>query len=449
MATSRQSQAAERTLIVGLGKSGLSCVRFLVARGEKVAVTDTRINPPALATLREEFPDVPVFVGGFEAGVFHAATRLVVSPGVSLKVPEIAEAIASGIPVLGDIELFARQADAPVVAVTGANGKSTVTTLVGEMARRCFKDVRVGGNLGTPALELLGGEAPDLYVLELSSFQLETLVSLNARVATVLNITPDHMDRYASVAEYAAAKQRIFAGDGVMVLNADDPLVTAMAEPGRRVIYFGQGEPANGHYGLRRHEGEEWLAQGKQLLLPASKLRLFGRHNIANVLAALAMGEALGLAMTQMLAAAREFSGLPHRCQWVAEQDGVTWYNDSKGTNVGAAMAAIQGLPGKVIWIGGGEGKGADFTPLRDVMKGKVSAAILIGRDAPLIEAALRGVVPIHHAPDMAAAVAKAGELAQVGDNVLLSPACASFDMFTDYQDRGNVFVREVRRLPA
>lgn len=439
----------KRTLIVGLGKTGLSCARFLAGRGEQVAVTDSRMQPPGLEVLRDELPDVPVFVGGFNAEAFTAADRLLVSPGVSLQEPVIAEAIARGAEVVGDIELFCRYAEAPIVAITGSNGKSTVTTLVGEMAEADGKRVLVGGNLGIPALELLNQPTPELYVLELSSFQLETVQSLNAVSAVVLNLSPDHMDRYASMAEYAAAKQVIYRGDGLMVLNADDTLVMAMREQGRREVLFRLGEPAEGEYGLRSHDGEDWLAYGGQRLLAQSQMNLVGRHNLANALAALALGQGAGLSMEGMLAALRGFRGLPHRCQLVAEHQGVRWVNDSKGTNVGATEAAIAGINGKVVLIAGGEGKDQDFTPLRQPLAEKCRALVLIGRDAPIIARAVDGVVSVAQASDMRDAVAKAATYAQVGDTVLLSPACASFDMFANYEARGQAFCQAVEERLA
>ncbi|MDX1252107.1 MAG: UDP-N-acetylmuramoyl-L-alanine--D-glutamate ligase [Gammaproteobacteria bacterium] len=439
-----------QTLIVGLGKTGLSCARFLAAHGVPLAVTDSRDNPPGLSTLQQELPDVAVFLGGFDASVSASAQRLVVSPGVSLREPLIAQAVARGVEVVGDIELFARHARAPVVAVTGSNGKSTVTTLVGEMARQAGRDVRVGGNLGTPALDLLDVTEPDLYVLELSSFQLETTFSLNAVAATVLNLSVDHMDRYQSMDEYASAKQRIFRGDGVMVLNADDPLVTAMAQAGRHTVRFSLDDGVvYKDFGVMRRMSGLWLARHDEPLMPADEVRIKGMHNIANALAALALGDAAGLPMEVMLQTLRGFPGLPHRSQWVAEKDGVAWYNDSKGTNVGATLAALQGMPGKVVLIAGGLGKGADFTPLRQAAANKARAVVLIGRDAPLIEQALAGVAPVTHAKDMQDAVVQARHLAQPGDAVLLSPACASFDMFSGYEERGQVFADAVRKVTA
>lgn len=436
-------------VIVGLGKTGLSCARYLAGRGESFVVADSRDAPPALAELRREFPRAPLFLGGFDDTALARAQRLIVSPGVALAEPAIAAAIRDGAEAMGDIELFARAARAPVIAVTGANGKSTVTTLVGEMIRDAGFTVRVGGNLGTPALDLLGKDEPDFYVLELSSFQLETTQSLNAAAAVVLNISPDHMDRYHDVREYAAAKQRIYRGDGTMVINADDPAVVAMMQAGRRVARFSLREPVPGDFGVRNRDGQPYLAKGAEILMPAAELHIKGMHNIANALAALALGEAVSVPMASMLATLRRFAGLPHRTQWVASRNGVSWYNDSKGTNVGATLAALQGMPGKVVLIAGGLGKGQDFTPLKAAAAAKARAVVLMGQDAPLIERALAGVVPVVRVRDMGEAVERAARLAQEGDTVLLSPACASFDMFKGYDHRGEVFTAAVRRILA
>ncbi len=449
--------AKPNTLIVGLGKTGLSCARFLTAQGVPLAVTDSRVQPPGLIELQQNLPDIAVFVGGFDPAAFAAAQQLVVSPGVSLREPLIAEAMLRGTPVLGDIELFARYAKAPVVAITGSNGKSTVTTLVAEMAKSAGLTVRVGGNLGTPALDLLEAVEPDLYVLELSSFQLETTASLSAAAAVVLNISVDHMDRYQNMGEYIAAKERVYHGTGVMVLNADDAAVMAMAQSDRGVVSFGLNGSGSelkvNDFGVINPAGQAWLAHGTQPLMAVSDVRIKGLHNIANALAALALGNAVGLPMDAMLNTLRDFPGLPHRSQWIAELDGVAWYNDSKGTNVGATLAALQGMAlgmfGKVVLIAGGLGKDADFTPLRQTVLEKARAVVLMGRDAPLIEAALNGAVPVAHATTMQDAVIQARYLAQPGDVVLLSPACASFDMFSGYEERGQVFTDAVLGLVA
>ena len=441
------------TLVVGLGKSGLSAARALQALDAAFAVTDSRTDPPGLAALQAECPEVPLYLGGFDPAAFAGATRLLVSPGVAVQTPVIAAAAARGVPVWGDIELLARLTQAPIAAITGSNGKSTVTTLLGLMAERAGLRAAVGGNLGEPALDLWlqqehgTGSAPDGYVLELSSFQLETTHSLNAQVATVLNISPDHLDRYAGLDEYIAAKRRIFRGNGVMVVNADDPAVMAMLEPGRTVVRFSLQEPGAGDFGLRQVDGEPWLACGSESWIAASELLISGDHNLANALAALAMGQTLGLQRAGMLAALREFTGLAHRTALVAEHRGVRWFDDSKGTNVGATAAAVRGLPGPVVLIAGGDGKNQDFDPLRAALAGKARAVVLIGRDGPLIAEALGDSVLLHSAADMNQAVALAAQSAQPGDSVLLSPACASFDMFSGYEERGRVFAAAVRSL--
>ena len=435
-------------LIVGLGRTGLACAEHFARRGEPFAVIDSRPQPPALAAFRAAFPAAPLFLGGFDPMVFWRARRLILSPGVSAEESVVKAARQRGVEIVGDIELFARVARAPVAAITGSNGKSTVTALLGEMARTAGRDVRVGGNIGTPALSLLQEREPDLYVLELSSFQLETTASLDAATAAVLNISPDHLDRYPDVAAYSAAKARIYRGGGVMVINADDPAVRALATPWRRTLTFTLGAPAAGAFGLRQCHGRPWLAQGERLLMAAAELRIKGRHNTANALAALALGTALQLPLEAMLEALRCFCGLPHRSQWVAERDGVQWFDDSKATNVGAALAALAGLPGPIVLIAGGLGKGQDFTPLKEAVREKARAVILLGRDARRVEAALAGVVPVVRVQDMDGAVAAAARQAQPGDTVLLSPACASFDMFDGFEARGRAFAAAViRRL--
>jgi UDP-N-acetylmuramoylalanine--D-glutamate ligase len=434
------------TVIVGLGATGLSAARFLARHGEPFAVTDSRPRPPGLTDLSREFPDVPGALGCFDRALCLTARRLIMSPGVALWEPVLVEARAQGVEVVGDIEVFARHARAPVVAVTGTNGKSTATSLVKEMARAAKLAVRAGGNLGPPALELLDDREPDLYVLELSSFQLESTDSLKPTAAVVLNITPDHRDRYATLDAYAKAKRRVYRGAGTQIINRDDSLVAAMAEPDRPVLRFTLGAPGPACFGLIPEEGGAWLAYEDERLMPVADLPIPGRHNVANALAALALGTAVGLPREAMLGALRRFHGLPHRCQWVGRAGGIDWYNDSKGTNVGATCAALRGLCAErpVVLLAGGDGKGADFTPLASACDG-VRAVVILGRDGPLIARALRGVVPVTRASDLTDAVSRAAGLARSGDAVLLSPACASFDMFRDYIERGERFVAAVR----
>jgi UDP-N-acetylmuramoylalanine--D-glutamate ligase len=434
-----------RVLIFGLGKTGLSVARFLASQGIEFAVTDTREWPPCLAELRETCPDAGVFLGGLHSAAFSAATHLIVSPGVSLDQPKIKEAQRRKIPVFGDLDLFACMAKAPVLAITGANGKSTVTTLVGLMAEADGRNVRVGGNLGTPMLELLDDQA-ELYILELSSFQLERSSFLRPAAATVLNISPDHMDRYPDIQAYADAKRRIFKGQGVMVLNRDDPMVATMAESERRCVWFGLRE-SGVDYGVSVVDGAEWLTSHGEPLMKTEDIGIQGRHNVANALAAIALGEAIGLSRAAMTSTLEQFEGLAHRMQKVAEIDGVTWINDSKATNVGACMAALAGLNNKAVLIAGGDGKDAEFSVLRPVVAEKVRAAVLMGKDAPLLEQALRDVVPTVRVQTMRQAVRAARSLAQRGDAVLLAPACASLDQYKDYQERGQVFTEEVRGI--
>ena len=438
----------KRVLVVGLGKTGFSCARYLSEQGVEVAITDSREHPPALDELQETYPDIAVFVGGFSSEAFKRATCLIVSPGISLREPLIVEARARGAEIVGDIELFARNANAPVIAITGSNGKSTVTTLLGEMAKAAGLDVRVGGNIGIPALDLLHEPCPDLYVLELSSFQLETTESLDARAAAILNISEDHMDRYQDLNDYTAAKAKIYFGTGTLIVNLDDERVMAIANlvrQGRDVLGFTASKPKEKQFGLCEKGSENYLCYEDELLMPVSELKIKGQHNVVNALAALALGQKANIPLKAMLVALKEFPGLPHRSQWIAENNGVTWYNDSKATNVGAAIAAINGIQAnKIILIAGGQGKGQDFSPLKDVVKKKVKHLILLGDDAELLKNELSGCAEISIVNNISEAVNIANEVSVEGDAVLLSPACASFDMFTGFEQRGELFVAAV-----
>ncbi|HEX3914598.1 MAG TPA: UDP-N-acetylmuramoyl-L-alanine--D-glutamate ligase [Steroidobacteraceae bacterium] len=439
------------SVVVGLGKTGASCVRYLAKRGDRVSATDSRRAPPGLAELGELAAAVELRLGAFDLSLLDGASQVLMSPGVSLNEPIAQAALARGIEVLGDVELFAREARAPVIGITGTNGKSTVTTLVARMAAAAGRRVLAGGNLGEPALDLLGQSRPDLYVLELSSFQLETTSSLVLAAAAVLNVSADHLDRYASVAAYARAKGRILAKASTVVLNADDPWVMAMRDQDYRsdavqTLTFSL-ERADTDFSLAHSGAQIFLARRGERLLDVGRLKIRGLHNAANALAALALGEAAGLPMPTMLEALESFPGLSHRSSWVADVAGVRYLDDSKGTNVGATVAAVAGLAGPVVIIAGGEGKGQDFTPLAAAFRGKVRAAVLIGRDAPLIAAALQGACEVRRANSMEAAVNEAARVARSGDTVLLSPACASFDMFRDYGHRGDAFAAAVRRL--
>jgi UDP-N-acetylmuramoylalanine--D-glutamate ligase len=447
MSTATQT-AAPYAVIVGLGSTGLSCARYLHAHGWRLAVTDTRLAPPQLQALTSLDPTIPVRLGGLDTALLADAVCVIASPGLPLTLPFFAEARRRGLEVVGDIELFARAATAPVAGITGTNGKSTVTTLVARMAQRAGVRVQVGGNLGEPALALLGRGA-ELYVLELSSYQLETTTRLACRAATVLNVTPDHLDRYDSLESYAAAKARIFARCDTAVINLDDPLVMAMPRAARRTLSFSLRASIGADYALASEKGEWWLTRSGSLLLPVRALKLRGAHNAANALAALALGEALALPQPAMLAELETFTGLPHRSQWVADVDGVSYVDDSKGTNVGATLAAVAGMSGPLVMIAGGEGKNQDFTPLAHGFRGKVRHTVLIGRDAARLAAALAGVCTLETCASLPEAVRAAARAARPGDTVLLSPACASLDMFRDYVQRGEVFAAAVQGLAA
>jgi UDP-N-acetylmuramoylalanine--D-glutamate ligase len=442
------------SVVVGIGKTGASCLRYLSKRGVAVSATDTRRAPPGLAELGGLANSLDLRLGGFDLSLLDGASQLLMSPGLSLDEPIALAARERGIEVLGDVELFARNVHAPVIGITGTNGKSTVTSLVAHMAAAAGRSVLAGGNLGVPALDLLEQPTPDLYVLELSSYQLETTSSLRLQAAVVLNVSADHMDRYPSVAAYASAKSRIFSKAVTVVLNADDPLVCAMPRAQAvRTVTFSVDNP-DADFSLLREGSTIRLAHGGVGLLDAGRMKISGLHNAANALAALALGEAVGLPMPAMLGALESFPGLPHRSQWIADAAGVRYVDDSKGTNVGATIAAVAGTPGPLVMIAGGEGKGQDFTPLAPAFRGKVRHVVLIGRDAPALAAALKGVcatqsiAPMQDAEaSMQAAVAAAARAAQPGDTVLLSPACASFDMFRDYGHRGDAFAAAVRHL--
>jgi UDP-N-acetylmuramoylalanine--D-glutamate ligase len=455
--------AGRKALVLGLGDTGLSMAKWLARGGAAVRVADTRASPPRLSALKASLPAVPAACGPFREESFAGVDLIAISPGVPLAQAQVQRAIAAGTRVLGDVELFAQAVGqgARIIAVTGTNGKSTVTSLAGAMARAAGSDCEVAGNIGPAVLDALmrredSGKLPGLWVLELSSFQLETTASLAADAATVLNISEDHLDRYHGIDEYARAKAKIFAaGGGIQVLNRDDPRSLAMALPGRRTVSFGLGAPRREEdWGLLAPGGEPWLAQGTSALLAVRDIKIAGLHNAANALAALALCRGLDLPLAPLLGALREFEGLPHRVEPVGEGEGVRWYDDSKGTNVGSTAAALAGLAqggAKVVLIAGGEGKGQDFSPLKGPLARSARALVLIGRDAHLIEAAVAGAgISVLRASSMDRAVALAGEAARPGDAVLLSPACASFDMFSDYKHRGEVFRLAVeKRLRA
>jgi UDP-N-acetylmuramoylalanine--D-glutamate ligase len=444
-------QRGKLKIVVGLGKTGLSCVRHLLARGHHVAVTDSRPNPPYLKELQDQFPHVDVQLGGFDEKFLSRASELVVSPGVSIKEPAIVKQAERAIPIVGDIELFARQTRKPVVAITGSNGKSTVTSLVGQLALDAGINAKLGGNLGTPVLDLLDDKATELYVIELSSFQLETTYSLTCLSAVNLNISADHMDRYSSLEEYIAAKLRIYRHCTWPVIYLDDPKSYASFQFKKPPIGFTLKEPQENCYGLRTFLDQTYLAHGEKRLLRTAALPLKGQHQYGNVLASLALGSAIGLSLEGMLHSITTFRGLPHRCQWLANIEGVDWYNDSKATNVGSAQAAILGIgsqiAGKLVLLAGGQGKNARFSDLYDDVAKFVKALILYGEDKYRIAEALQGATHLTITDDLYSATKLAEEIASQGDAVILAPACASYDMFKNFEHRGEIFMEIIRGI--
>ncbi len=440
------------TVIVGLGATGLSVARYLSARQRGFKVVDSREKPPGADELMHDYTGVPVHFGSFNTDWFDQANQLVVNPGIAISTPEIQQAQSQGTEIVGDIELFAREVSdsKPVVAITGSNGKTTVTTLLDLMAKKSGIKVGTGGNIGTPALDLLADDV-ELYVLELSSFQLETTSSLHTIAAVVLNVSEDHLDRYDySLEQYALSKAEIYRHCQHVICNRDDNWSMRLVNDAfgyKSLITFGLGAPQQGHFGVIQSAGKDWLVKGNELLMPCDEIKLPGSHNLSNALAALALGDSAGLKMSAMLDVLREYAGMEHRTQWLGELAGVNWYNDSKGTNVGATIAALSGLPGKTVLIAGGQGKGADFFPLKQVVEDHARAVVLIGEDAGKIADVLVGFANVVHAGTMDEAVKLASQLAQAGDNVLLSPACASFDMFSNYMERGQVFMELVSGL--
>ncbi|WP_373974195.1 UDP-N-acetylmuramoyl-L-alanine--D-glutamate ligase [Chitinibacter sp. SCUT-21] len=461
---------AKHCIVVGLGDTGLATARWLVAKGARVTVADSRATPPNLANLQADLPQVALRLGAFNVDTFADADLLVTSPGVPLATPEIATAIAHGMPVVGDVELLAQALvgkPGKVIAITGSNGKSTVTTMVAQMCEAAGLSTVMAGNIGVPVLAALAeweakGQWPDMWVLELSSFQLETTTSLTPAAATVLNVSEDHLDRYAGMNEYAATKASIFAGLGVQVLNRDDGYCRGMARQGRDVVWFGQDTPRNGNeYGLVEIDGDFSLRCGDFELMRASELPVAGLHNAVNALAAIALCRAAGLPTAPLLAALKAFKGLPHRVEFVAEINGVSYYDDSKGTNVGATEAALKGMTRPVVLIAGGDGKGQDFSPLVEACERICRAVLLIGRDGPELANVLNearsaflpddddNYLPVMQLPTLEMAVTVASNFAEPGDVVLLSPACASLDMFRNYHHRAEVFIAAVTGLKS
>ena len=444
-----------KTLIIGLGATGMSCARYLAARNEAFFVADSRLKPPNLEDFQSQFPYVDIQLGGFQESVLLSASRIIVSPGVSLKTPELIKARAAGIPISGDIDLFSREVTSSVVAVTGSNGKSTVVEMFAAILDAAGKKYGLGGNLDSasakPALDLLLEQPKDLYVLELSSFQLETTEALNAEVAVLLNVSMDHMDRYDDMNEYLIAKQRIFRGCKKVVINRNEPHSTPQNRDSLPSIDFGFDRPGVNGLGLLQEGEDQYLAFQFEKIVSVSELKIFGQHNIANCLAAIGLALSVGIDIKAIRKALIGFSGLPHRCEWVANIAGVEFYNDSKGTNVGATIAAVEGLGkhivGHIILIAGGVGKGADFSNLVPVINRWSKRVILIGKDAKELALALNPETQAVFAKDMHDAVTVALSHAAPGDAILLSPACASFDMYANYRERGQSFIQSVGQL--
>jgi UDP-N-acetylmuramoylalanine--D-glutamate ligase len=443
------------TVIVGLGDTGLSCVKYFASMGEKVKVVDSRDEPPGLAALIEMYPNVEYELGDFNLETFVTAKQLVISPGISIRSVEIEAAKEAGVAITGDIDIFSKQVAAPIIAVTGSNGKSTVVAMLADIVTKAGKNFGLGGNLDgdnfKPALDLLAEGEKDLYLLELSSFQLETTQNLGAAVATILNLSADHMDRYEGIDDYQRAKQRIFTGCKQVVINRDDKESYPLIESDAAIWDFGFGRASVNGLGLLEEGGDLYLAYQLEKIVSVNELKIFGQHNISNVLAAVALAMAIDIDMNAIKAAITEFSGLPHRCQWVANIDGVDFYNDSKGTNVGATVAAIEGLgehiSGHIVLIAGGIAKGADFAALVPAMNKWGKAVILIGQDAAEMASYFDTEIQTYFANDMPDATRVALHQSATGDAVLLSPACASFDMFENFQHRGFAFMESVGTL--
>ena len=436
-------------IVVGLGKTGLSCFRYLSHKGLNVAITDSREIPPELSKLKEEFGSVPTYLGNINEKALLASDQIILSPGVSLDNKSIQLSIKNKIPVFGDIELFCQKAKAPIIAVSGSNGKSTVTTIIAEMTSSAGLKTYVGGNIGVPALDLLDGTTPDLYVLELSSFQLETTYSLNAHASVILNISPDHMDRYSSFDDYVDAKKRIYSGQGFMIINKDEEYSDSIITSNREIIYFTLDVPKEGSYGLINHENEIWLSRGREKIINKSQLKIKGEHNVGNALAAMALAETVSIPTSVMFDVLKDFTGLQHRCQFVKKINNVDWYNDSKATNVKACVASIKGLSqfGNIILIAGGDSKKSDLSDLRSVIEKYVKKVFLLGIDAKKLADVIGSEVEKEFVENMNEAVKGANKIADSSDLVLLAPACSSLDMYKNYEQRGDAFIAAVNAL--
>ncbi len=440
------NRAGGVTLVLGMGGTGVSCARFLAARGARAIFADTRAMPPGAAAIRAAMPAAEILPSGPPAVLPPGVNRILVSPGVDLRLPVLADARQHGVPVLSDIDLFVAEAAAPITAITGSNGKSTVTSMVGAMLTGAGARAAVGGNLGTPALELVDPGASH-YVLELSSFQLERSAPVPAAAAVVLNITPDHLDMHGNLAAYTSAKARIYARCALAVVNRDLPELAALVPAGTSTLGFGLKSPIGNDFGVLVRDDGAWLARGREPLLPVADLPVSGRHNVSNALAALALCSVSGFDVRELLPGVRRYQALPHRAALVARRNGVTWIDDSKATNVGAAVTSIGSVEGPLVLIAGGDGKGASFEALAATLKGRECAAVLLGRDRDVLAQALAGVCPVQRVADMPAAVRAAAALAKPGWAVLLAPACSSLDMYSDYAARGTAFSAAVLTL--
>lgn len=436
--------------VVGLGKTGISAVAFLRKQGFKVTALDTRVNPPGLEEVKAHYPEVPLYLGELPLDILKTAKLIVLSPGLSIHHPALEACEALKIPIFSDIELFSHYHKGPVLGITGSNGKSTVTMLVAHILKGAGVPSKMGGNIGIPVLDLLPMDSHESAVLELSSFQLDSTESLCVSVACILNITPDHMDRYATFDDYVNSKHRIYKHCTKAVVNRDEP-ITMPKDKNIPVVSYGLSEPKAGEYGIRTENNTVWLVRGDTKIVDTARLKLAGKHNWANVLASIAMVEQFNIPLQTLRDLLESFTGLPYRCEWRAELKGVPWYNDSKGTNVGATLAAIQGLAHdnskNIILIAGGQGKGADFSCLQDSVGKHVKMAVLYGEDGHKIQQGIEHHTAIHKAHTLEEAVNLAHDKSQKGDVVLFSPACASFDMFKNFEHRGDVFNQLVKGL--
>ncbi len=447
LAPNMKNITRQKTLVFGLGVTGYSCVNYLVKEGHDVQVFDTRLKPPYLERLYREFPQVEVLQTEFDLNLLGDVRQIIASPGISLSSSILKAATQQGIAIVGDVQLFSDKAQAPIIAITGSNGKTTTTQLIADMFENAGRRVKVGGNIGVPVLDLLVQDVPDVYVIELSSFQLETTPNLKCDVAVVLNISEDHMDRYESFDHYARSKLAIYNNATHKLLNLDDHWLAKQVNKDDSTVGFTCRAPENQECGLRIINDEQWVSIGEALIYNTSHLKLKGRHQLYNAIVAVVVGELYQLPRNKISETLNTFEGLAHRTQFVAEVNGVTYINDSKGTNVGATIAAVQGVDASIVLIAGGDSKGANFSGFGQALEKNVKYLVLIGRDASLIEREINGLIPVIRAINLSAAVKLASKIAKPEDCVLLSPACASFDMFDNYQHRGDVFIKAVKAL--